>query len=57
MYLLDTNHCSRLIFGDLNIIQKVEEIGEESISTIFIRKLALIDQDILTSSPCIPRLI
>ena len=33
MYLLDTNHCSRLIFGEQNIRQKVEQIGESFIAT------------------------
>ncbi len=33
MYLLDTNHCSRLIFGEPIICQKVEEIGESLMAT------------------------
>ena len=33
MYLLDTNHCSRLIFGDPNICQKIEQIGESLMAT------------------------
>lgn len=32
MYLLDTNHCSNLIFGELKIINKIEEIGTEKIA-------------------------
>ena len=33
MYLLDTNHCSRLIFGEPTICQKVEQIGESLMAT------------------------
>ncbi|WP_373480655.1 type II toxin-antitoxin system VapC family toxin [Geminocystis sp.] len=32
MYLLDTNHCSNLIFGELKIINKIEEISTEKIA-------------------------
>lgn len=33
MYLLDTNHCSRIIFGDETLCQKISQIGESLIST------------------------
>ena len=33
MYLLDTNHCSRLIFGESALSQKVERIGESLMAT------------------------
>lgn len=32
MYLLDTNHFSRLIQGDLTIRQKIAEVGESEIA-------------------------
>lgn len=31
MYLLDTNHCSRIISGDLNILAKLQENSEQDI--------------------------
>lgn len=33
VYLLDTNHCSRLIFGEPIICHKVEQIGESLMAT------------------------
>lgn len=32
MYLIDTNHFSRLFLGDLKIRQKISEIGEQNVS-------------------------
>ncbi|ACK67886.1 PilT protein domain protein [Rippkaea orientalis PCC 8801] len=32
MYLLDTNHCSCLIFGEPTIINKIQEIGAENVA-------------------------
>ncbi len=36
MYLLDTNHCSAIILGELNIIRHIIEVGENNISTCVI---------------------
>lgn len=33
MYLLDTNHCSRIIFGDVHLCQRISQVGESLIST------------------------
>jgi predicted nucleic acid-binding protein len=33
MYLLDTNHCSRLILGDANLILRLSEIPRDRIYT------------------------
>jgi tRNA(fMet)-specific endonuclease VapC len=33
MYLLDTNHCSRIIFGDSNLIQQLQLHSEAGIAT------------------------
>ncbi|TAE59238.1 MAG: type II toxin-antitoxin system VapC family toxin [Nostocales cyanobacterium] len=33
MYLLDTNHCSRIIFGDTNLIQQLELHSEAGVAT------------------------
>ncbi|MGB5594039.1 MAG: type II toxin-antitoxin system VapC family toxin [Crocosphaera sp.] len=33
MYLLDTNHCSHIIFGDETLCKKVSQIGEYFIFT------------------------
>lgn len=33
MYLLDTNHCSRIIFGETNLIQQLELHSEASVAT------------------------
>lgn len=33
MYLLDTNHCSRIIFGETNLIQQLEVHSEAGVAT------------------------
>lgn len=42
MYLLDTNHCSNLIFGELKIINKIEEIGTEKIAISVVTEAELL---------------
>lgn len=36
MYLLDTNHCSRLIDGDPAIVRRLRELGEAPVATCVI---------------------
>lgn len=33
MYLLDTNHCSRIIFGDSNLIRQLQEHSSAEVAT------------------------
>ncbi len=33
MYLLDTNHCSRIIFGESKVIQQLQEHNSEGVAT------------------------
>jgi tRNA(fMet)-specific endonuclease VapC len=36
MYLLDTNHCSRLLEGDAAVVGKLEELGDVLVATCVI---------------------
>jgi len=36
VYLLDTNHCSRIIQGDHTIINRIVEVGESQVATCVI---------------------
>ena len=38
MYLLDTNHCSKLIDRNLKIIKKLRELGDETLATCVVVK-------------------
>lgn len=43
MYLLDTNHCSRAILGDSNVLNRIAEAENTLISTCVIVQGELID--------------
>jgi len=42
MYLLDTNHCSRIIDGDRNVIQTLDNLGNITVLTCAIVRGELI---------------
>lgn len=42
MYLLDTNACSRVIQGDLSVINRILEIGEAQVATCVIVQAELL---------------
>ena len=42
MYLLDTNHCSRIIDGDQNVIQALNNLGDTIVATCAIVRGELI---------------
>jgi tRNA(fMet)-specific endonuclease VapC len=42
MYLLDTNHCSRIIDGDENVIKAINDLGDTIIATCAIVRGELI---------------
>ncbi|MBG1269598.1 type II toxin-antitoxin system VapC family toxin [Nostoc sp. WHI] len=42
MYLFDTNHCSAIIFGNLDILRRVTKVGESLITTSVITRGELI---------------
>ena len=42
MYLLDTNHCSRIILGDPNVIACAAQVGEQNLFTCAIIRHNLI---------------
>ena len=42
MYLLDTNHCSRLIAGEEAVVRRVVEVGEDQVATCVVVRGELI---------------
>jgi tRNA(fMet)-specific endonuclease VapC len=50
MYLLDTNHCSRIIFGEPEIVQQLQLHSEAGVATSVIVRGEL--SDILVTGKC-----
>ncbi len=42
MYLLDTDHCSRIIFGEPALIQQIQAHSEVGVATICILKVVVV---------------
>lgn len=38
MYLLDTNHCSRIVEGDVQVLARMRQLGTAPVSTSFITR-------------------